>query len=87
MIGVEGAQLGIEQFFQEHHIEYTIEPADSIKGHLYQVHVLMSVIYMYITATYINLHGSSAHKYVIYVILRCCVEKNMANKKRNICFM
>jgi len=37
IIGVEGAQKPVEEFFNENHIEHTVDAVDSVKGLLYQV--------------------------------------------------
>jgi len=37
IVGVEGAQKPVEEFFKENNIEYTVHVVSDVNGHLYQV--------------------------------------------------
>ena len=37
VVGIEGSIMGIEEFFQESNIEYTVEDVSSVNGKLYKV--------------------------------------------------
>ncbi|KAK2156858.1 hypothetical protein LSH36_203g00006 [Paralvinella palmiformis] len=45
IIGVEGAQKPVEEFFNENHIEHTVDAVDSVKGLLYQSSDRRMIIY------------------------------------------